>query len=475
MKHTTSSQQGQRHLDDEMLGSARSTQKEPEEEPPELHAHSASEDEPLLGKKAARGPSTMQVITMTILTFPLSVIWSTMGMVVLPAEALWLFPGDESLYLGIFLSVVGISQLICPVAGLMSDRWRSRWGKRRPFIFLGTIVCVISLAGMWASSEHKMKRLFFLALFCSQASLNVVDSAQRSIVPDFQRQNMGEVSGVVSTLQLGGNLFGMFYILCSSEDDFHLTYMVYLVMLSSAGALVCYMTKERPTHEDPPQPLTLEAVRKSFWIDLEGDRDFFWVFMGRTFFYMASAVQTFIYYYLRDLMLIERESVIRWKLGILALIATTVGLVATYPLGKISDRVGRKILVYLACLAMGLSYALYIVCPFFGPHYGMAMVYFLGGLYGLGLGCYLSVDYALAIDCLPEKHKGSSEALGLWGIAGFIGTSFGPLLGGLLLESIGGWGKGGHYDFSGYVLLLSLGSLCCLLSAVVTSFIVKSK
>jgi len=64
----------------------------------------------------------------------------------------------------------------------------------------------------------------------------------------------------------------------------------------------------------------------------------------------------------------------------------------------------------------------------------------------------------LALDCLPEKHRGSSEALGLWGIAGFIGTSLGPMVGGVVLEAAGGWGHGGHYGYHGYVILLLTGS-----------------
>mmetsp|Transcript_103883 Transcript_103883/g.293829 ORF Transcript_103883/g.293829 Transcript_103883/m.293829 type:complete len:473 (+) Transcript_103883:112-1530(+) len=449
----------------------------------------AAEEDPLLDKRTQ--PRKLQVLLMTIFTFPMSVIWSTMGMVVLPAEALWLYPGDESLYLGFFLSVVGLSQLICPVAGLMSDRWRSRWGRRRPFIFMGTVACVVSITGMWLSSVHRFSHLYFLCLFLSQAAINVIYSAQASIVPDFFKEKMGEVSGMVSSLQLGGQLFGMFYVLCSSGSDFHLTYGIYLVMLSVAGAIVCSTTHERPTHEDPPMPLTWQDVRKSFWIDLEGDRDFFWIFIGRTFFYVAVAVQTFIYYYMRDLMKIEQEGSIRFQLAVLALIATVLGLCASYPLGKISDKVGRKILVYLACAAMGLSYAGYTICPLFGRHVGMGLVYALGGLYGLGLGGYLSVDYALAIDCLPEKVKGSSEALGLWGIAGFIGSSIGPMLGGLLLEAIGsrgtaggghgppsavgGPGLNGHYSYPGYVILLLSGSLGCLLSALFTSFIQRAQ
>merc|ERR1712118_360844 len=50
----------------------------------------------------------------------------------------------------------------------------------------------------------------------------------------------------------------------------------------------------------------------------------------------------------------------------------------------------------------------------------------------MGSGTYLSVDYALATDCLP-KGKSVAEAFGLWGIAGFLGSAIGPTIGGIML------------------------------------------
>mmetsp|Transcript_88122 Transcript_88122/g.247853 ORF Transcript_88122/g.247853 Transcript_88122/m.247853 type:complete len:452 (-) Transcript_88122:35-1390(-) len=436
------------------------------------HAEAASEEDPLLAGPNVL-PQRITVLLMTSFTFPMSVIWSTMGMIVLPAEALWYFPGDESMCLGFFLFITGVSQLVCPIAGIMSDRCRCRWGKRRPFICIGTAVALVGIAGMWLSSIRRLPCLFFVALFFSQTGLNITYSAQASIVPDFYRVQMGEVSGMVSILQLSGQLFGMFYVMSFADYDFHYIYCVYLIMLSVAAIVVCSTAQERSSLDEPSRPMTLEAIKSSFWIDLGGERDFFWVFVGRTLFYMATALQTFMYYYLRDLMELREEAQIRMKLAILALVATLLGLSSSYPLGTISDRVGRKPLIYYACCSMAMSYAGYTVCPLFGPRYGMYMTYILGGLYGLGLGGYLSVDYALAIDCLPEKQKGSSEALGLWGISGFIGSALGPIFGGFALEALGGWGATGHYSYSGYVVLLLLGVFCLVLCGMFTSFIKK--
>jgi len=42
--------------------------------------------------------------------------------------------------------MAGSTQVISPIAGLFSDRMTSRFGRRRPFIVIGMIVALLSLA-----------------------------------------------------------------------------------------------------------------------------------------------------------------------------------------------------------------------------------------------------------------------------------------------------------------------------------------
>mmetsp|Transcript_1028 Transcript_1028/g.1806 ORF Transcript_1028/g.1806 Transcript_1028/m.1806 type:complete len:449 (+) Transcript_1028:102-1448(+) len=436
----------------------------------------ACEEDPLLKKSGVRNatdlPSTGRLLAMTVFTFPMSVIWATMGMVVLPAEALRLFPTNEAFFLGLMMTAVAVAQLICPLAGLASDRCRSRWGKRRPFILLGTAVSLVSILGLWFSSQLKLGVSFFACLFVSQVALNVIYSAQASIVPDNFKEDKGRVSGIVSSLQLAGNLTGMTWIILTWQHDYHLTYGTHVVLLMVAAVIVCQIP-EKSTDQEPSSPLTWQDIKKSFTIDLDGDRDFFYVFVGRMFFYVSMSCTTFIYYYLRDLMLVSNEEVVRFRLAVLCLISTVIGLCASFPMGMASDnpKVGRKALIYFACSLMASVYIGYCLVPHtIGPGLkGMIAIYMLGGVYGLGFAGYLSVDYALALDCLPEKHKGSSEALGLWGIAGFAGSMLGPLLGSGILEFHDV--PGGGYTQRGYVLMLSMGVGFFVLSSLVTSLI----
>lgn len=451
-----------------------------------------SASDPLLGSTEV--PSRGKLVLMTIFSLPMAVIWSTMGLVVLPAEAIWLFPTDESFFLGIFLVVVGISQLICPVAGLLSDRHRSRWGRRRPFIILGTVVCCLGIVGMWVASLAREVIFFVFCLFWSQVALNVIYSVQASIVPDFYKERLGEASGIVAGLMFVGNLLGMLYVVWSAEEDFHFAYGTYLALLLMAAVVVACLVHEKPTDEDSREPVTWKSVVAAFYIDFNEHRDFVFVFVGRTCYYMSTSCQTFMYYYLRDLMSVRDEAVIKLRLAVLVIIAMVVGLLVSYPLGWVSDQYGRKPLVYVACGVMTMVYVGFVLSPLLGPELGMMAIYGLSAFYGMASGCYQSVDYALALDCLPDRQrsseaseeappapgkasseKGSSEALGLWGISGFLGSAIGPLLGGLALEVLGGWGKGGHYTYPGYAVMLLMGAGSAALAGYFTTFIKGTK
>lgn len=457
----------------------------------------AKDTDPLTGNPK---PGRVQLVLMTIFSFPMAVIWSTMALVILPAEALWLFPTDESFFLGVFLVIVGISQLVCPIAGLLSDRHRSRWGRRRPFILGGTAMAFVFTIFAWWSSATRLGYCYMAGLFLSQVFLNVIYCAQSSIVPDFFDEKKGEASGIVAGMTALGNLVGMVCIVVFADLNYRYSYPFYLTLLFLAAVVVLCCVSERATDQDAKIPLTWSECLATFTLDLEAHRDFFWVCVGRTFYYMSTSCLTWLYYFLRDMLNVESEASIRRILAITVIIAMVCGLLVAWPLGILSDRWGRKPLVYISCALMATVFVGFCILPFVGD-WGLTCLFCMAAVYGMGSSCYQSVDYALALDCLPQRiderrgitysepasmeasgeeggqkvatnrKKGDAEALGLWGIAGFLGSALGPLVGGVALEVLGGWGKGG-YEYPGYCSLLLLSALYAVFAAVVTKFIV---
>ncbi|HHW14689.1 MAG TPA: BCD family MFS transporter [Firmicutes bacterium] len=84
----------------------------------------------------------------------------------------------------------------------------------------------------------------------------------------------------------------------------------------------------------------------------------------------------------------------------------------------------------------------------------------MGLLFGAGYGAYLSVEWALATDCLPSAGE-AGRYLGLWGIAMTLPQVAGPLMGGWILDRAAGVAPGLGYValFGTAVLYLGAGAL----------------
>jgi len=430
-----------------------------------------------------------------------SAINTGMGLFLLPLEAQRLNGERSSLWLGVYIGVCGVTQLICPIAGKLSDRHASRWGRRRPFIAAGSALALLGFAGMWLASTVVRPVLFLMSLLLAQLGLNVAFSAQCGLPADLQSTSdtegqdspsfnqdspksdqSGSVSGIVAMHSFLGSLVAMGMLVLTREFPEQLQYPMFMVGLASACAVVCSSAREAPSEADAQaEPLTLDELGQGFLLDLTRDRDFLWVCVGRMCYYITTSVVVFNLYYLRDMLHIWGESERRFRLGVMVISAQVVGCACSFPLARLSGRVGRKRVIYGACATMAGTFAVYIVAPAVGEHGSWPLVLAGTLCYGVGSGAYLSVDYALALDCLP-KGKTTAEAFGLWGVAGFAGSAIGPLVGGLLLSvgrihsGLEGSPGGEAYSFLGYALVMFfLGCIMNGASALCTGNIVGVK
>merc|ERR1719329_1638436 len=200
--------------------------------------------------------------------------------------------------------------------------------------------------------------------------------------------------------------------------------------------------------------------------------DFLWVCLGRMCYYVVTSVLVFQLYYLEDMIHLENEENRKFRLCILVFSAQIIGAICSVPFDRLSNVMGRKVLIYGACLIMSSAAVLQIVAPKVGPHGSWSLVWASSTLAGLGNSAYLSVDYALALDCLPQG-KTAAEAFGLWGIAGFAGSTIGPLFGGMVLHATAAANTGGHahYTYAGYASLFFI--LGIVMNALVSLCTVK--
>ena len=141
-------------------------------------------------------------ITVNVYYLGLSTLSQTLSPLVVPL-LVQQFVGEErkaTLYGAIRLWGLMVALLTQALWGMLSDRSTSRFGRRRPFIFLGTladlgfIVAIGFSAGLSGMSGYWLLFIMYLLL---QVSSNAAQGAQQALIPDLVPENQrGRFSAV---------------------------------------------------------------------------------------------------------------------------------------------------------------------------------------------------------------------------------------------------------------------------------------
>ncbi len=88
-------------------------------------------------------PSRSWISLLSVNTYwvGLSFMWNSLHVILLPVILLRFTPeGMKNTYLGglTFFGLI-LAMVLQPISGAISDNWRSRWGRRRPLILIGTL------------------------------------------------------------------------------------------------------------------------------------------------------------------------------------------------------------------------------------------------------------------------------------------------------------------------------------------------
>eukprot|EP00558_Chaetoceros_sp_UNC1202_P005509 CAMPEP_0197241078 /NCGR_PEP_ID=MMETSP1429-20130617/7201_1 /TAXON_ID=49237 /ORGANISM="Chaetoceros sp., Strain UNC1202" /LENGTH=194 /DNA_ID=CAMNT_0042700845 /DNA_START=339 /DNA_END=923 /DNA_ORIENTATION=+ len=191
-------------------------------------------------------------------------------------------------------------------------------------------------------------------------------------------------------------------------------------------------------------------------------------------------MQMFFLYFVHDMLAQTKETRdASDAVALLAMIGQTAAAVTCYPVGLLSDKVfggQRRMFVYTACILLGSGFPLLLFCHKLGQ-----MIYVVV-LIGAANGIYLTMDTSLAVDTLGTDEKNENEdenvaaqLLGVWGVFGCFGSALGPLIGAIIMNTVGKYDvdHGKFYSVEGYRWLFTFTALFFLCSAYSLSYIRK--
>jgi MFS family permease len=341
-------------------------------------------------------------------------------------------------------AVAGLAALLVfPVVGALSDVTVSRFGRRRPWIAVGTAMFAGGL--LLLGIQHSIVGVaaaWSLALAGFAAASSALTALIADQVPVGQR---GLVSAFVSVPQAAGTILGLLLVeaLALAQSG------SYAVVAAVLLVLVLPLLLRIPDRQVPRSAvhLRLSRITASLWIDPRTHPDFAWTLAGRLLVNLGNALGTsLLLYFLAD-GLGDRHA--EDDLIPLVLVYLVALIVASLVAGRASDRSGRRRVFVAAAAVLQAAAGLLLAIV---PAYGTALIG--AALLGAGYGVFLAVDQALATQVLPDPADRGKD-LGIMNVALAVPQAFGPLVGAWLIVVLGGFPA----LFVGAGVLSALGAL----------------
>ena len=351
-------------------------------------------------------------------------IWGAVPGILLPQQVAVLFGEEDKVTnLAVVATIGALAALFAqPIAGQISDRTRSRFGRRAPWMMLGALAGALSLVGLaFANSFVGV----VIAWVLVQISFNFAQGPLSAVMPDrvplSRRGTFAALSGLgLMVGSLGGQIVGSLFFTSIAAG-----YIVFGVIAVVVLALFILFNPDYPSTRLQSEPFRLVDFLGTFWVNPVKHPDFFWAFTGRLLLYTGYfSVTGFQLYIMTDYLKVDHPETVIPLLGIVSLVGI---LLSTIVSGPLSDRFGRrKPFVFGSSLVMAVALVLPWVWPTLPAWFVMTF------LAGLGFGMFQAVDTALMSEVLPSA-KSFAKDLGVVNIAATLPQTLAPGVAGLIV------------------------------------------
>ncbi|MBA7933739.1 MAG: MFS transporter [Klebsiella huaxiensis] len=348
--------------------------------------------------------------------------------VLLPNHVAQIDPANKANNLAIVMTSALLFTIFAqPIAGALSDRCRSTWGRRSPFIVGGALIGGLAIFGISMTTTIAGIAVFWLM---AAVSLNCMNGPLATVIADrFLPENRGIASGFVGAGSTAGGTVGI--ILAGYLAwNLQLGYLVFALAIAACCVAFVLINREPSTRNMEVEPFRWGSFFKNFWVSPRKYPDFGWAFFGRFAMYLGyQGVVTYQLYILQDFIGLSVEES-NYAIGTISVITLVTLLFSGLVSGVLSDKLQRrKIFVFLSTLLMAAG----LCVPLFMPT--LTGMYIYAAIMGLGYGAYTSIDMALMTQVLPGGGKQAGKDMGILTIATVLPQSFSPILSAWLLAT----------------------------------------
>lgn len=459
-------------------------------------------------------------ITINIYWLGLTSLSQTMTPLVIPL-LIQQFVGEQlkgSYYGNLRLWTLMAAILVQALMGMLSDRSTSKWGRRRPFIFTGTIGVILVIISIGLSSNLEglegywvLFGLVLLQMFFS----NIAHGAQQGLIPDLvSEEKRGLFSGIKAIFEVPLPVILIAFTVAKFIANGNLWMgLIILIAILFIVMLATMFVPEKPLTTNPPpinwQPyinlllmtgvftlvilgmglLTrlsalylkqLPAISMIISLGIIGllsmliaiafgvklstkiglgkeasqNSSFVWWVINRLTFLVGSTNLVSFVIYFIQGRFDIAAEAAAKPAATLTQFVGIFILVSALPSGWLADRFGYKLMVMISGFLAALGTLVVIIAP-------TLPVFYVGGMIiGAAIGQFYSTNWALGTEIVPPDQAG--RYLGMSNLAGAGAGAIGAYIGGPIADTISNMSP--EYTGAGYILLFGIYGMLFLIS-----------
>lgn len=349
------------------------------------------------------------------------------------------FQLDETITGAIMAADNLLALFLLPIFGSLSDKVKSPWGKRMPFIVVGTILAVVLLMILPFADNTRNLPLFIGGLFFVLISMGTYRSPAVALMPDLTPKNLrSRANAVINLMGAVGGVYTLIMISVvvgdgETPDYYPLAIAVALFMAICVGVLFVTI-KENKLHEELKDVLDEEVVevkvedntKKGTKLPKDVMRSLVFLLASVAFWFIAyNAVTTAFSRYASRVWGLQNGSY-----SYCLLIATVAAIISYIPIGSIAAKIGRKKTILIGIILLG---GCFFAASLFGTYNNIMLVFFC--IIGFAWAAIGVNSYPMVVEMASSGDVG--KYTGLYYTFSMTAQVITPILSGWLLENVG--------------------------------------
>lgn len=384
-------------------------------------------------------------LTLPLVNIALVLVWVGIGSFLIPMQVTAIKGHNDPEALKNAVAIgAAIAAIGNPVFGQISDRTRSRFGRRAPWILICSILGASAL--VW-QSQAKSIGVLAVTWGCVQFIVNGFQAAITTTMPDrVPPTKYGIMSGIaglatpVATILaaymiggIDGHKFGYDGVIGGFGGRFQGEKGYYLIagVLVALSLIFVFVTPDKSSKGMAVENFDVKKFLANFWVNPRRHPDFVIAFASR-FGVVAGyfVVQTYSFYVLMEYIRVKPQDAAS-TMGFLMVINAVAMVVAALVVGRLVDRVGR---IKAFVLGSGVLAALSLFIPMIWDSVDGMVAFNL--VNGFAFGMYMAVDMALITKVLPRGEDAGKD-MGLINVANAAPQVAAPFIASAIVEA---WG-----------------------------------